>query len=30
MIEKHVLEIRKEMSDKRLQEEEQRKQLVVF
>ncbi len=29
MIERHVLEIRKEMNEKRLQDEEQRKQYVL-
>ncbi len=30
MIERHVIEIRKEMSEKRLQDDEQRKQYVTF
>lgn len=30
MIERHVLEIRKEMNEKRLQDEEQRKQYVSY
>ena len=30
MIERHVIEIRKEMNEKRLQDEENRKQFVFF